>query len=102
MQPLSLLFCYSVVSLLFCSLIPKISNFLSIRVYCACYKLCSAIQVKICVLTFRTILENSVGGPSPTVMRSPAGIRDESVAELVTGKPALNEVPSSSGTVNVQ
>ncbi|XP_065906190.1 spindle and centriole-associated protein 1-like isoform X3 [Dysidea avara] len=44
----------------------------------------------------KTILENSVGGPSPTVMRSPAGIRDESVAELVTGKPALNEVPSSS------
>ena len=32
-------------------------------------------------------------------MRSPAGIRDESVAELVSGKPALNEVPSLSGTV---
>ena len=39
-------------------------------------------------------MESSEGGPPPTVMASPGGIRDEALLELVPRKPALNEIPS--------
>ena len=42
----------------------------------------------------RTILESQGDGPSPTVLASPGGIRDESILELAPRKPALNELPS--------
>ena len=39
-------------------------------------------------------MESQGDGPSPTVLSSPGGIRDESILELAPRKPALNELPS--------
>ena len=49
------------------------------------------------MLSYRTILESQLDGPSPTALASPGGIRDESIVEMVPKKPALNDLPSPPG-----
>ena len=58
-------------------------------------------RVHHCVyLLYRTLLESRLGGPTPSALNSPGGIRDESVLGLAPAKPALNDLPSPSSGDN--
>lgn len=71
------------------------------------YNSCNRVRLDMCnrvhhcvYLLYRTLLESQLGGPTPSALNSPGGIRDESVLGLAPAKPALNDLPSPSSGDN--